>query len=174
MQVPHLLKTLNTAPVAIGRADLHELVVAYGMEQFALKGRCPPTWIIAAGPNIAWFVTDWANEREKALNTGCMRLLMEEVNASSYSLITEAYIANVRGKSEEEIEQIASLADLPSNERDDVLFVTTFDRAGGYNITRFLVTIRQPVGPNFLGPRVDEDEEIGGMQGRMWNLLNAA
>lgn len=172
MQMPQLLKVQNTAPVAIARPALHELAVAYSMEQFDLKGRCPPTWIIAAGHNVAWFVTDWEDERQKVMYTGCMAALMAQVSASAYSMVTEAWIAMVRGKSEEEIASIGSLADLPDNEREDVLLVSTFDRAGDFDLTRFLVTIRRPIGPNFLGPRVDE--EVGDFRGRMCNLLRAA
>lgn len=171
MQMPQLLKKQSTAPVAIGRADLHEMAVAYAMEQFDRWGRCPPTWAIAAGGNIAWFVTDWDSGPEKVLHSQIMQTMMQELPAHAYAFVTEAYIANTAGKSKEEIARIDDLRNLPKNERDDALLVTTFDRAGGSNMTRFLVTIRQPVGPNFLGPRVDENIPL---EGRMFNLLAAA
>ena len=45
---------------------------------------------------------------------------------------------------------------LPPDLRDDILMISTFDREGIYNMTRFLVTVRKR-GLNFLGPRMDQD-----------------
>lgn len=166
---PRLIGHQNLG-MLIGRRPLHELAVGYATEQFDRKGECMPTWLIAAGGRIAWFESVWEDEQHKLLHVECMRALMAATSADFYAFITEAYIAKVEAKSEEELADI-SLADLPKSERDDALLITTFDRAGGFDLTRFLVTIRRPIGPNFLGPRVDEDSSLGSMEGRMWNLL---
>lgn len=164
MQMPRLVRTLRTAPVSVSRQDLHELAVAYGMEEFDRKGECPPTWIVASRGNLAWFETPWTDMQQEIMLTECMRRLMAELPAHAYAFISEAFIAKVP---EEDIN--VSLVDLPATERDDVLLVTSFDRAGGFDLSRFLVTVRRPIGPNFLGPRVDEDYSIGEIA--MWNLF---
>lgn len=86
-----------------------------------------------------------------------------------YSIIIEAFIAKV--DRDTDLGSIGPLADLPKNQRDEVLLIQTFDRDGGFDGTRFLVTVRRPIGPNFLGPR--DDETLRGMQmtGRLGNLL---
>lgn len=151
------------------RADLHEMMVAYGMLEFERRGEAPFMWIIKNGPHIYWIETPWQNDVEKEASTHILRNLMQKMNAEAYSFMTEAWVAVYTGTLEE-AQAARPPSDLPKNERDDVLLISTFDKGGGFDSTRFLVTIRDN-GRNYLGPRVDEGAVGMVPSGRMWNLL---
>ena len=168
MAPPRLLKSDGlTRPIS--RADLHELAVVYATELFARKGSVPATWLIAGGNRVVWVETPWEGDDEKSMSVAAITVAMKTVGAHAYSSIVEAWIATVP-EDRPELAEVAPRHRDPK-ERDDILLVTTFDRKGAFNASRFLVTVRRH-GPNFLGPR--DDETFGGehrMRGRMWNLF---
>lgn len=154
----------------VSRQDLHEMAVAYAMREFEVKGEAPCMWILAVGPNLMWIETPWRNDREKDLYVMTIRGAMKELGARAYAFITEAWMASYSTKPDENSPGFRMPSELPENERDDVLMISTYDAAGEYNATRFKVTIRER-GLNYLGPRDDQSLMEYKMAGRMFNLL---
>lgn len=166
MPPPQLIKTQALAPLQLSRNDLHEMAVGYAVGVFDRKGQCEPTWIVAAAGKLMWFETAWGCEHEKHLHVECMYRLMQALNADAYAFLSEMWCASYRDGDPQ-----VPPSERPVNERDDILVITTFDRSGEFEATRFKVTIRQPVGPNFLGPRDDETMKHLRVGGDLWNLL---
>jgi hypothetical protein len=163
------LRKLDTLPAPISREELHELAVAFAVEFHGRKGEVPPTWVMAIGKQIAWLETAWESEFEKDGSVFVAREMMKHTGAHAYSQIVEAWVAAVPSDRPDLAETLPS--DRDPSERDDVLLVMTFDRQGGFQGTRFLVTVRRR-GPNLLGPRDDQSfEGMDPLQGRMANLL---
>ncbi|MGO8241283.1 hypothetical protein ELH77_19150 [Rhizobium ruizarguesonis] len=155
----------------ITRADLHEMMVAYGMLEFERRGAAPFMWIIKSGPHLKWIETPWENDFEKNLQTSFIRTLMQKMEAEAYSFMTEAWVAVETATPDGKVPADAiAPSQRPKNERDDVLVIYTFDKHGGFDVTRFLVTLRDN-GRNYLGPRDDESMTGAMPSGRMWNLL---
>ncbi|NEI52698.1 hypothetical protein GR217_34330 [Rhizobium leguminosarum] len=153
------------------RADLHEMMVAYGMLEFERRGAAPFMWIIKNGPHVYWIETPWQNDAEKEASTDILRNLMQKMNAEAYSFMTEAWVAVETATPDGKFPaDVVPPSRRLKNERDDVLIIHTFDADGGFDSTRFLVTIRDN-GRNYLGPRVDEGALGMVPSGRMWNLL---
>lgn len=154
------------------RADIHEMMVAYGMLEFERRGTAPFMWILKNGPHIYWIDTPWENETEKQVTTSVMHRLMRAMKADMYSFMTEAWVAvETRAAVTDEFPtDFTPPSQRPKNERDDVLMIYTFDKEGGFSASRFLVTIRDN-GRNYLGPR-DDDSVAGAIpSGNLWNLL---
>jgi hypothetical protein len=172
---PVILKTENLAPVSVQRAGLHEMACAFVEERFKLKGRCAPVFATAAETHVAWVECDWANDGEKLASVEMMRITVQATNAHAYSFMTEAWVAAFDTLKPDEAERWITfcgehgVSALPGHLRDDVALVLTFDRQGGCSMSRYLVTQRRR-GPNFLGPRVDDDGDTG-MTGRMASLF---
>jgi hypothetical protein len=154
------------------RADLHEMMVAYGMLEFERRGAAPFMWIIKNGPHVYWIETPWENDAEKHVSTTLMRRLMQKMEAEAYSFMSEAWAAVETRKTDSEPDpsDFTPPSQRPKNERDDILMIYSFDKDGGFNATRFLVTIRDN-GRNFLGPRDDNSFTGAIPSGNMWNLL---
>lgn len=166
---PNVYKTEYVPGVT--RSDLHEMAVAFAMKEFERKGEAPCMWIIAAGPNLMWIETPWRDDREKELFVRTLRGAMRELGARAYSFITEAWMA-VYDINDPKPGEPGFLmpSESPKAKRDDVLMISTYDAAGEYDATRFLVTIRER-GLNILGPRDDESFKDHKMEGRLFNLL---
>jgi len=155
----------------ITRADLHEIMVAYGMLEFERRGTAPIMWILKNGPHAYWIETPWQSEVEKEASTQILQSLMQKMGAEAYSFMTEAYVAVERATPDGKLPaDVVMPSQRPKNERDDVLMIHTFDTEGGFDATRFLVTIRDN-GRNYLGPRDDMTDRDMVPSGRMWNLL---
>lgn len=152
------------------RADIHEMMVAYGMLEFERRGAAPFMWILKNGPHIYWIETPWENDAEKQVTTSVMHKLMHAMKADMYSFMTEAWAAVETREAATDEFDFTPPSQRPKNERDDVLMIYTFDKDSGFNATRFLVTIRDN-GRNYLGPR-DDDSFTGAVpSGNLWNLL---
>jgi len=155
----------------ITRADLHEMMVAYGMLEFERRYAAPCMWILKNGPHVYWIETRWENEGEKVASTEILRNLMQKMGADAYSFMTEAWVAVETATPDGKLPaDVVMPSRRPKNERDDVLMIHTFDADGGFDATRFLVTIRDN-GRNYLGPRDDITDRDMVPSGRMWNLL---
>lgn len=175
--LPRLVKTDNLAPIRADRKILHEMACQYGEEQFKLKGGMAALWIVASGPNIAWIETDWKDNREKDIANYAMRQMLDGTAAQAYSFITEAWMMGTNAKMSEperkhwlDFSQKHGVRSLPEHMRDDVLMILSFDRKGGCSNTRYVVQMRKGKGPNYLGPRIDEDG-LTSWGGRMGNLF---
>jgi len=166
---PRLIKT--EAAIGMTLDDLHNLVCAFGENEFAQQGAAPFMWVIQKGNNLAWLETPWENDPEKYASTEFIRAMLKELNADRYSFMTEAWVAveNYEKGGKLPTRDIVPPSQRPANERDDVLMIYSFERSGKYQMTRYKVTIRAH-GQNYLGPRCDEPptDQAGG---EMWNLF---
>jgi len=177
--IPRLIKTANLAPVKPGRTTLHEMACAFAEEQFKLKGGMAAHWVVATGPNVAFIETDWQNDNDKDRATYAMREMLMAMGAQAYSFATEAWTAafasDTMSKAEQdhwmEFSREHGVRSLPPHLRDDVLMVFSHDRAGGVSVARYIVQMRKGKGPNYLGPRID-DEFDGTWTGRMGSLFD--
>ncbi len=167
---PRIFRFDHLAPVTPTCEQLHEMAVAFAIEEFARKGAAPFMWLIAAGTHIVWLETSWDDDREKRASVLFVRQTLRAIGAHTYTQISEAWTANL---SEEEFKEHRaanrSVSDLPPDKRDDVLFVQSSSRDGRHLFTRFLVTVRSR-GLNFLGPRIDEVWDRPPV-GQMFNLF---
>jgi hypothetical protein len=172
---PYLYKT-ETLPAVIDLAGLHEIACRFGEECFHNKGEAPFMWIMVCGDKLCWMETPWEDDAEKNASVLIIRKMMDVLNITAYTFITEAWVSTTDGMSKDEIKAHVDFVSehgvsaLPISSRDDVLMITSFDKDGGYLMSRYLVTLRQH-GLNFLGPRVDISEYSDRVTGRMWNLL---
>ena len=160
MDMPRLVKSVELPQLS--RSDLHEMAVEHMTAQFDRWGEVTATWLVALGSHVAWFETPWQDAEEKDLHVECMRCLMRALGAHAYTFASEMW-ASKKVDGPELLPQL----------RDYVLIVATYDRYGGFDGTRFLVTVRQPVGPNFLGPRDDDTLRGTNIAGSIWNVLDA-
>jgi len=151
----------------VTRADLHEIMVAYGVLEFERRGAAPIMWILKSGPHVYWIETPWGDEIEKEASIRIIHNLVQKMGADCYSFMSEAWISVYQGTLED-LEKATPPSEMPASARDDVLMIGTLDKAGGSQTTQFLVTIRDN-GRNYLGPRVDDDTKAA--SGRMWNLF---
>lgn len=148
---------------------LHEMAISFAEEEFGRKGQIPFLWLLDLDDEILWIETPWENDAEKDAMVRLMRILLRESKARAYSNMIEAWMAKATTLPKDDPNFVMP-SDRPKSERDDVLMVNSHSRNGDQFQTRYLVTIRKH-GPNFLGPRIDEDFKNGIMEGRMFNLL---
>jgi hypothetical protein len=145
MEQPRVLKTERT-PAPVLREALHELAVAYALEQFDRQGGCAATWIFAAGTRLAWVETPLDDKDNLVFR---MRLIMRYLHVHAYSFITEAYVASTVGMDKDKAEALLKHAEkhgigsLPESMRDEVLMITSFDRNGGCSDSQWLITVRE-------------------------------
>jgi len=149
--------------------DLHEKMVAFGEDIFGRKGEAPSLWLIWDGAHLMWVETLWEDEEEKYLSVAFMKRLMQVCHAKMYSFMSEAWAVSLTS------EEFASrgnrqVCEMPG--REDVLMIHSHHIDGSYLSSRYKVTIRQPKGPNFLGPRDDETYRAAtNVSGDMFNLF---
>lgn len=178
MMMPQIRRTANLAPIIPDREMLHQMACIYAEEQFKLNGAIEPTWLIAAGSNMAWVETPFDDpvvSKDRAAHV--MRGMLAGTHAQAYSFISEVYVAgfdNERMSKADQEKWIAFASEhgvsaLPPELRDDALQVLSHDRGGGYSMSRYLVTLRHGKGLDFLGPH--QDEQFSGVSGRMANLF---
>jgi hypothetical protein len=151
--------------------SLHEVAVLYAEKKFKQKGGILPTWIISILGRAVWIETEWENNWDKDKVIYAISKLLNEFNCSTYSWISESWYA-VLTEDKKDLQEIVDkhgVKALPPEYRDDIMAIHTHSRDGKFLTTRFKVTIRKR-GPNFLGPRIDEDFKAP-MQGRMSSLF---
>lgn len=161
MASPRLLKSDDHAPERISRRALHEAAVAFAVEIFDRKSEGhAPVCVLAGGSRVAWFEVHWESDDEQWLMMETMRRLGREMNLHAYSFISQAYAVTEMMKVDEPLPpDWIPPSERPRSARDQILAILSFDKNGGHEMTRFLVTPRRQ-GPALLGPRVDEP--VGG------------
>lgn len=172
MGPPRQLKIDRLGPLTIPAHGLQSMAVRYGEDQFARYGRCQPTFLIAIKTDVLWLEALWEDHYERMLTYRLMTGFLKASGAHAYSYISEAYVAaykpeDLGGDGEPDVLP----ANLPPDQREEVLFITSFDHKGQSFFSRYLITPRKR-GLSFLGPRVDE--EIGDMTGPALNLFKKA
>jgi hypothetical protein len=185
--IPNIKPTEDILPGAYGRIEeFHDFAVNRAVKEFEKEGRAPFLWIVLYNSSIRFVETPWENDDEKHRSTYMMRELMRLTNARAYSFITEAWVAAFTLKDMSEQERDALLEQtnkhgvrsLPESQREDVMMVSSFNRAGDYGFTRFGIRYgkqRHPTGGWPMGRLLARDDwhtsEMGHWEGRMWNLL---
>ena len=167
MSEPTLYKSESYGPVRVTRQILHETAAKFAEEQFALKGHAPFMWLLGCQTGIVWIETDWEDEREKEASLHFMRETAHTLGADCYACIAEAWVSVVP-RAEVEGGRLVQPRNRPKDQREDILFIASGNRTGETGHSRWLVTQRRR-GPNFLGPRVDIEDEA--FTGRFFNIL---
>lgn len=165
MSAPQLFRSDSLAPVRATRSTVHEIAVAFALEEFERKGAGPCMWLLGIGPRIVWIETPWDDDDEKVASMHFIRKTAQVLGADCYAFISEAWVATYDHPPTDD-DQMPS--ELPKEKRDDILMIISSDHEEQV-CTRFLVTVRRH-GPNFLGPRVDETDNF---EGRMFDVLRA-
>jgi hypothetical protein len=167
--LPRQLKIDHLGPLTIPVHGLHAMALRYGEEQFSRYGKCDGTFLIAIKTDVLWLEGRWTTSAERMLSYRLIAEFLKASEAHAYSYLSEAYVAQYKAADLDDDDQPDVLpADLPPSERDEVLWVSSFDCAGAGFTSRYLITHRRR-GPAFLGPRVDEDAD--GMSGPALNLF---
>jgi hypothetical protein len=154
---------------------LHEMACAFAEEEFKLKGGVPFMWLMGAEDHVLWIETRWDSQVEKELMTRLIGATMQHFWITAYAFISEAWVTSSHIYPEAEKEKLTKRASrglehFPEQYRDDICMISSFNKDGDARMTQYKVTVRQPLGPNFLGPRIDLELDQH-MEGRMWNLL---
>jgi hypothetical protein len=162
---PNILKFETHRDLTLER--LHELAVDHATKTFYTGvEQVEPIWVVYENPHLVWLETAWENQRQKEGVVDIMRDALRRKNMHAYSFISEAYVSVSKAD-----EPIRPPSLRPRDQRDEVLMVWSFGRAGGVLTSRFLVTPRR-TGPRILGPR--DDTMLGGTgdnTGLLWNLF---
>lgn len=163
----------------ITRAMLHEMAADYIADGFSRKGEVDAMFILGfPGGRAVWVQTKWENDSEKVLTVHMMKSMMHYSGCDCYAQVSEAWKASENeGMSEADKKLVETarttgggLWTLPPHLRDDIVFAMSFDRGGTVYHSHWIVNMRRH-GPNFLGPRIDEQFAEEHWQGRMSNLL---
>lgn len=169
--IPRLVKSEFVGDLTL--EQLHEKMVAHGEHCFSMKGEAPFLWMIWDGSHLLWIETPWEDDREKAISVEFIKRLMRVANARMYSFMTEAWIkrfSKEEAKDYDRSKDPRSVSEMPG--REDILTIYSHSVDGGYIGTRYKVTIRRPIGPNFLGPRDDETmRHYAQAEGRVFDLF---
>jgi len=165
MELPHAFRTDRLGPLTIPLHGLHAMALSHGEEQFARKGKCPPTFLLAVGFDVIWVEESWESSDERGFKFQLMREVIRVLNVRAYSFISEVYIAAASKADWERDGPPTDLYKLPKNKRDESLWIDSWSRQGEHFTSNYLITPRR-TGLAFLGPRVDEvykdyDEFIG-------------
>jgi hypothetical protein len=161
---------------SLSAAETHEVICAEVERRFHQKGTCmPPLWILATETSLIWLETAWESDSEKYGMANRLRTLLKLSNCKHYAFACEVWVAMVR-ENDPDAAVYAENGEVPAHlmprnrpDREDKVMIVTQARDGAALTTDYLVTERHGIGPNFLGPRVDEVH--GFSKGAMWNLF---
>lgn len=149
---------------------LHEFAVQRAEKAFEQQHRrepyiMKPLWLIQFRDFIGVAETPFANDHAKAVVSNTLRIAMRMGGARAYSFITEAWIANVTPGDFHDRNKT-----LPSRhpDREDVMWVTSYDRIGRSLLTRYGV---KRAGTPHARLLVRDDWGQQGGEGRFYNLL---
>jgi hypothetical protein len=169
--IPRLAKSEFVGDLTL--EQLHEKMVAHGEYCFSMKGEAPFLWMIWDGSHLLWIETLWEDDREKAISVEFIKRLLRVSNARMYSFMSEMWMKSLtkeEAKGYDRAKDRRSVSEMPG--RDDVLMIYSHSIDGGFIGTRYKVTIRRPIGPNFLGPRDDETmRSYAHAEGRVFDLF---
>lgn len=164
------LKTLNVTQF-VSVEELHEYAIRVAERAMHKKGKVPFRWIVRAQDRLATFDTPWENEADKDMHSQFMRFILGATNATAYSFMTEAWIAQY-GLPDEDDDKFVMPSEHP--DREDVLFISTYNRSGEQRITRYGIRYSDRTRPGFgrLLARDDwRDHDRKAFEGRMFNLF---
>jgi len=165
MKMPSLKKVDHLGPLTIPLHGLHAMALKYAEERFAQKGEVPPTFLVAIGTDVVWIEETWSSNEERGFKFALMRVLLQEMRARAYSFISEVYVASMTIEEAERYGLVTDIEHMPEDQRDEMLWIDSWDYQGASYNSRYLITPARPPARKrpFLGPRVDEewDEQIG-------------
>lgn len=161
----------------------HEYAVSMALKAFEEGHQrapymTPTLWLLRRDNAVTTIETNWSNDHDKDLVTNALRVIMGAGGVTAYSLICEAWMATWRSDGsgsmkEQPGEGYMSVSGLPAEQREDVLYISSFDKSANYRLTRFGVArVDTPHARLKVRDNLDEgDERAAQMEGRMWNLL---
>lgn len=158
---------VDTVGAFFSREALHEKVVAFAEAEFDRRGKCPFIWAVYDGERVVWIETPWESDREKATSVNLVKVFLKISKARAYANVIEAWVAAYHADESGEFpKNHRAPREMPG--REDVLLITSYDKNGAWQGTRYKVTVRDH-GYNFLGPR--DDETFGGGKGMLGGML---
>jgi hypothetical protein len=127
-------------------------------------------------------VTDWSDGREQLASKEAVLSFLHMVEAKAYAFVNECYmkqIAAPKGTKIEDVDGMADeirktmperLVDLPEDQRDEVMMITTIASDHSILMSKYLINPHSKPKPT-IGKREDEDTIKMQMGGRMHDLF---
>jgi len=172
MHKPQLIfnETIDRDPTLV---EFHQHVVAWAELVFSREGRIQPTFVLQSGVSLMYIETLWDNNFEQEVATATIKRMIGTVMASKYAFVTEAWVAQAASKAEMDEITKRSLADLPSNRRDEVLMCMSHTREGDFTGCVWLINGKHQTMKKTLGIRQDDYYAgMTGIEGRMFSLYS--
>ena len=173
--LPRLVEAVSGARFAT-LDDLHERAIAAAVAAMEKDHRAPFRFLLKAGDWLVTWDTPWDNDREKITYCRMMRLQMKAIGCEAYAFSGEVWIA--APKPGDGINPKLPPSKRP--DREDALFVMSYDKAANFRTTRFAVKRAGTPRARLLAR--DDWHEIPGerksqinwSEGRMADMLNPA
>lgn len=170
--LPRQIRIDHLGPLTIPLHGLHAMALRYGEEQFAQKGSCLATWLIAIKYDVLWLESEMGDGHARQVVYALISDFLKLSGAHAYSYLSEAYVSVHRIDENPDDDDFVLPSDRPASERDEVLWITSFDTKGGGLNSRYLITpSRHASKLARLGPRADEDADDLSHLGMAWNLF---
>lgn len=171
--LPQQLKVDHLGPLTIPLHALHAMGLRYGEDQFAQKGGCIATFLIAIKTDIFWLQSEFGDWQHRALVYRFINRLLKASDAHAYTFLSEAWTSSCGIDEDPSDDDFVLPADRPESERDEILMVSSFDKKGASFFSKYLITAaRRPGKLAWLGPRVDESaDDLGAIEGMAFDLF---
>src|SRR5437868_8521910 len=136
-------------PLTIPLHALHAMCLNYGEEQFAAKGSCLATFLVAIRTDVFWLESEFGPSEHRELVYRFVSSFLRNSGAHAYSFMSEIYVAQYEPGDDDQ----PMPADRPEGERDEMLWVSSFDNKGASFDSRYLITPGRRGKLAWLGPR---------------------
>lgn len=157
---PELIKSEKLI-LPLPLSQMHEIMVSFCMMKFEALGECEPTYLIQIPGSLMWIRTLWEDEAEKHASSQAVHKMLQLYGGISYSFASEVYLSQY---TREELEGGDFVPPSQRQKRDEVLMINSYERGKPAPIfSRFLINSRPNNKLNFLGPRVDEEQNFAGL-----------
>jgi hypothetical protein len=170
--LPRQLKVDHFGPVTMPLHNLHAMALKYGEDQFAQKGACTATFLIAVRTDVLWLESDFGDWQHRKLVYRFIRDFLHVSDAHAYSFLSEVFVAVYKPDEDPASDDFVLPRDRRESERDEMLMVSSFDKKGASFFSKYLITpSRRPGKLAWLGPRVDEHFAGNPVQGMAFDLF---
>jgi hypothetical protein len=169
MNTPDIIHRKRLPETKLADLDaLHEYAVRASEKKFAKYGKCDPLWFMRSPLGLTVVRTRWENETEKYMLVNVVRMMMGVIETQAYSFVSEAWAATGTA---DEPDLHGPVRDHPN--REDVLFVQSFDKASAWRTTRYGVRYsdKRPGFGRLLARDDWNHDEMQHMSGHMADLL---
>lgn len=129
--------------------EMHEQACLCAEHIMQEKNEIPGAFFrLLIGNAVKTFVTPWENEEEKYVYIAVMRSILQEREINAYSFVTEAWMAKVDPRTQQDLMNIPPRE---RSDREDVLMILSRNRNGESYATRYHVDYTAE-GTVILGP----------------------